>query len=66
MDMSARVRVVAAIAVVGCAVLWESAASAQPYAYVLGQRDDPAPGNQGIQAVTIIAVATNTKVTDAL
>lgn len=37
-------------------------ASAQPYAYVLGQTDDPAPGNSGPQFVTVIDTATNTKV----
>lgn len=44
--------------------LWPavSVASAQPFAYVMGQRDDPAPGNSGIQVLTVINTATNTKV----
>ncbi len=37
-----------------------STASAQTFAYVLGQRDDPAPGNSGIQLVNVIDTSTNT------
>lgn len=39
-----------------------SLAAAQPFAYVVGTRDDPAPGNSGIQVLTVIDTATNTKV----
>jgi len=51
-------------AVVGSALLSGSLAFAQPYAYVLGQRDDPAtPENLGVQVITVIDTATNSKVT---
>lgn len=42
--------------------LTAGAAFAQPYAYVLGQRDDPAPGNSGVQTIVVIDTATSTRV----
>ncbi len=51
-------RLCAAVLVLGSASL----AAAQPFAYVVGTRDDPAPGNSGIQVLTVIDTATNSKV----
>lgn len=42
------------------ATLVAAPAQAQTFAYVVGQRDDPAPGNSGIQVVSVIDAATNT------
>jgi YVTN family beta-propeller protein len=50
-----------ALAMVALGVL-AGPADAQPYAYVLGQTDLPAAGNAGPQIVTVIDIATNTKV----
>ena len=61
MELISRMRNAVAGAVVALGVLAGTAA-AQPYAYVLGQTDDPAPGNSGAQIVTVIDTATNTKV----
>ena len=36
-----------------------SSVGAQPFVYVLGQRDDPAPGNSGQSVVSVINTATN-------
>ncbi len=61
MELVARVRNAVALAMVVLGVM-AGPAYAQPYAYVLGQTDLPAPGNSGPQIVTVIDIAANTKV----
>ena len=61
--MPARLRFIVALALSGLFVT-AGAVAAQPYAYVLTQRDDPAtPENRGIQSIVVFDAATNTRVT---
>ena len=53
-------RYLLSIATTALAIFLAAPAHAQTLAYVVGQRDDPAPGNSGIQVVSVIDAATNT------